>query len=512
MSKYKKREPIVRRRFEPAFPPSDRMVDIINAAKDGTNIQAEAVAGSGKSTLLKFLMREDYDRNPSRRAACLMFGADAVRNIEPECAANVQVLTCHALGLRSGKAKLGFIKVDDKGWKVKSILKELCPIVFDPDTHSDEKDKAKAINAMYEMTALISKCKITLSDYSDPQIIQSLCDAYNVNIDIDLAMHWIGKAFDKIHDMNNVMDFDDMMYLAVALNWDLPKYDIIYVDESQDLNNLMIQYIDKMRHDNTQIISVGDRRQAIFGFAGSNTESIPTIIRKFGSVEMPLDVCYRCGKDIILEAQRVVPHIKYFEGAAQGEVIRDPKININSVVEGDMLLARRNASLVKPCLDLLKDGKRAFIKGRNIGEQIIKLIEKCKTDSIPEMLDNVEESTMDRIAKLLQRKNPDQNAIELLSDYKDVIEAVSEGCNTVSDVKHKVTSIFSDAGAKIQLSSIHRAKGLEADRVTIIDYDNVRINRADMSPEFLLQESNLEYVALTRAKKTLNLQTQNGTE
>ena len=57
----------------------------------------------------------------------------------------------------------------------------------------------------------------------------------------------------------------------------------------------------------------------------------------------------------------------------------------------------------------------------------------------------------------------------------------------------------------IVVSSIHQMKGGEADNVYIYDYPAFPYEFQSMSDEQALQESNLQYVALTRAKKNLSL-------
>jgi len=57
----------------------------------------------------------------------------------------------------------------------------------------------------------------------------------------------------------------------------------------------------------------------------------------------------------------------------------------------------------------------------------------------------------------------------------------------------------------IIISSIHQMKGGEADNVYIYDYPSFPYQFQSMSDEQALQETNLQYVALTRAKKNLSL-------
>jgi len=72
----------------------------------------------------------------------------------------------------------------------------------------------------------------------------------------------------------------------------------------------------------------------------------------------------------------------------------------------------------------------------------------------------------------------------------------------VDELVHKIEGLFSDEIEGVVCSSVHRAKGLEADRVFIIRRDLMPHPMAQ-SPWELVQEKNLEYVAITRSKNEL---------
>ena len=69
----------------------------------------------------------------------------------------------------------------------------------------------------------------------------------------------------------------------------------------------------------------------------------------------------------------------------------------------------------------------------------------------------------------------------------------------------KIKDFISAEHNSIRLSSIHRAKGLEENRVFIIDYDRLPFQRLDQKDWEKTQELNLKYVAVTRAKEELYL-------
>ena len=104
----------------------------------------------------------------------------------------------------------------------------------------------------------------------------------------------------------------------------------------------------------------------------------------------------------------------------------------------------------------------------------------------------------------------DYNDVINTSNINDMIdtikalEALSEGILTTSELLAKIDIIFSDEEKDgICLSTIHKAKGLEADNVYILCRSLIPSKYARKEWE-IVAEDNLLYVALTRAKKRLN--------
>ena len=72
-------------------------------------------------------------------------------------------------------------------------------------------------------------------------------------------------------------------------------------------------------------------------------------------------------------------------------------------------------------------------------------------------------------------------------------------------VRETIAKIFNESNLKnpVMLSTIHKAKGLEADRVLILCPHKLPLTWKNQLDWQLEQELNLKYVALTRAKKEL---------
>jgi superfamily I DNA/RNA helicase len=81
--------------------------------------------------------------------------------------------------------------------------------------------------------------------------------------------------------------------------------------------------------------------------------------------------------------------------------------------------------------------------------------------------------------------------------------SLAQGCKTIEDVHEKINKVFSDnTNAGIILSTAHKSKGLEANNIHIIKPQLMPLKHLDLAWE-KIQEENLHYVAITRAKMNL---------
>jgi superfamily I DNA/RNA helicase len=108
--------------------------------------------------------------------------------------------------------------------------------------------------------------------------------------------------------------------------------------------------------------------------------------------------------------------------------------------------------------------------------------------------------------KELAKKMPSDNRIITLQDRFDCIVAFTEGKQWVSEVIAKIDEVFTDNkhSPGIKFSSIHKAKGLEAKRIFLLEPEGATVPhpmaKAAWQKE---QEWNLRYVAITRAIEEL---------
>ena len=293
----------------------------------------------------------------------------------------------------------------------------------------------------------------------------------------------------------SAIDFSDMCWLPIVHNFRVWAYDRVFVDETQDLNPCQIALVLKMVRPNGRICAVGDENQALYGFRGADADGIEKLVTTLNATTLPLSITYRCPRAVVKLAQLVVPDLEAAPNAIEGAVTNANKdYMLTHATAGDMIISRSNAPLIDICLALMVRGKRAAIMGRNVGEGLARLISCSKAKSL-KSLDVWMTAWAAKEAARLEKKKRDP---QIAFDQKSCIEALCEDADSIAEVLKRANDLFTDnEGDKITLGTTHKLKGLEADRVWMLE-TTYRRQRGDA-------EAACWYVAVTRAKKELFL-------
>ena len=301
------------------------------------------------------------------------------------------------------------------------------------------------------------------------------------------------------------INFDDMLYLAVQQDLNLPKFDFIFVDEAQDTNAIQRAVLKKMMHEGTRIVAVGDPAQAIYGFRGADSDSMDLIAKEFNCVELPLTITYRCPTTVVKYAQQWVKDIHARDGAEEGIVQNmGGKWDLTTFKERDLIVCRTSRQLIALGFKLIREHIPCYIMGREIGDGLKSLIGKQNAYSLDE-LDKRIQSWGDREAQKALSEG-DENKAEAVYDKVDAIRNIIAGMpvdqQTIGHVNAVIDYLFYPNPHAICLATIHKSKGLEADRVFWLGRNQCPPRWASSGWK-LQQELNLMYVATTRAKKEL---------
>jgi hypothetical protein len=277
----------------------------------------------------------------------------------------------------------------------------------------------------------------------------------------------------------------------------------ILVHNCQDMTAAQLEIAERVC--DGRICIVGDDRQAIYGFRGADSNSLNRLKAKLGALELPLNTTYRCGTAIVAHVQRLVPDIMAGPTNPAGLVDSCTQMELlGQVRPGDFVLSRLNAPLVSLTLRLLRNGVRATMAGRDVGAGVIAILKKLKVaDYTPlsQVRTLVEAWERKQVTKLASMGVPEE--ADRIRDQADVLYAFIMDADTTREMLNKLDTLFTDTGTEalatsVLCSSVHKAKGCEAERVFVLTDTFYRRGR---TPE----EDNCMYVAVTRAKTHLTL-------
>ena len=333
--------------------------------------------------------------------------------------------------------------------------------------------------------------------------------------------HMLAALIPKKHNQSRraktgQVDFADMLFLPVELNLDPPEtYDYVIVDEVQDFSNIQIELMQLAVSDYGKLLMVGDQNQACFKFAGAGKASIPNIKQRLQPDILPLSICYRCPTSHIALANKIYPGMEARRGAPEGYIYDwNDGYTLSQLkhlaAPGDLIICRRVAPLIEQCLAFILAEIPAVVKGRGVKENLFRTFDEIENQrgfqysKVFEFVSSWHDYWKNYF--LDEYENPDTAIQDLTDRYNQVIACVQAfKARSFSTLKKQIEHIFSEQSDAIQLSSIHSAKGLEAETVFVMEADKLPFQFPGMTDDDRIQESNLEYIAKTRSMDKLYL-------
>ncbi len=476
---------------------SDKQDAIFSFATSGAgNAVVEAVAGSGKSTTMVEAIKRVLAKTPGLSTLFLAFGK---RNAEDLKAKGVNARTFHSLCyspvLRAKKLK------EVKANKTRDMI----------DARFGDKEARMYGPFLLKLIGLGKNAGIGCLLPDTEQSWVELADHHNLELDHeDADFHTAIKYASELLSASNtapMVDFDDLLYLAVKDGISLQKYDFIIVDEDQDTNAIQVAVIRKIMHAKTRLMVVGDRAQAIYGFRGAESDSMDKAVTEFSATQLPLTVTYRCPTEVVKYAHQWVKHIEAAPGAIEGSVQSlGDAWSVKQFVANDLVVCRTTAPLIGVAYKMLKARIPVQILGKDIGEGLKALIKRMNAKGIPALEGKIQAWRVREVEKARAKK--DDNKMEQIRDKADcilfLIETLEETNRTVPALVEVIDGLFADKQNVTVLSTIHKAKGAEAKTVYWLNSSKCPAKWATQQWQ-RDQEVNLCYVAATRAQEKLVL-------
>lgn len=474
---------------------------------------AEAVAGAGKTTTAMFMVAETTGTvsvMAYNKSAALEFDHKA-RELGFNFGNRVQFGTCHSFGFRAWRYVHKGVKSGPEAVREKQDLtiKHLqLPKVLESFTF---KLMSLAKQEAIGLHGAISDDKLFYDIIEHHDLAYEIEDEGLIRAGVEFAQR--GLEYHK-EIGREIIDFNDMIWLPIVTGVRMFQVDWVVGDEWQDANRARRALARKMLKHNGRALFIGDRHQAIYGFAGADASSIDSTIREFNCVELPMTVSFRCPRAVVAKAQEIVHHIEAHENAPEGSVARtDEKAfwcDLYSRLHqtNDAILCRNTKPLVETAFQLIKRGIPCHVEGRDIGAGLIKLVDRfAKAKTIHAFRDRIVAFKEQQMAKLMAKGKETQ--AQSIEDKVDTILVVADGCPDVACIKAKITSMFQDSDGEarktLTLSTVHKSKGREWQRVFLMG-ENIYMPSSYARQAWQMeQEANLQYVAYTRAKSELVL-------
>ena len=489
---------------------SNYQLAIIDFIKNGQgNLVVEAAAGAGKTyTLIKCIEEIPGDKNILLTA----FNSDIAKVLKRKAKDfyNVNVSTLHSLGRQMLQRNFTESSLELDEFKYKSYINTNIKSLSSINTY--ELGKRDFARYMSNIEAYINFGRAYLCQtVRDLDFIEDRYDIETIADEKEIALDALeyGK-----HNLEQI-DYTDMIWLPNVL-YCKPigmQFDWIFLDEAQDLSVCQREILLKCRKINTRMCFFGDAEQSLYSFASSDPESFRRLKEIPNTTSLPLSISYRCAKNIVDFAKKIVPSIECNNDGRNGEVKYD--VPLSEVKDGDMVLCRNNAPLMKVYVDFIKAGKKCFIRGKDIGLNLKNMVKRTGINVLNKSLQEdgvfvrLYDALFDNINELVDKYHITySDAVEssIVANKLDMIKALeilSDDINTADELIEKISNIFSDRKkGGISLSTVHKAKGLEAENVYIACRELMPSSRAKKDWE-IRQEYNLMYVAYTRAKDIL---------
>ncbi len=490
------------------FIPSEYQKEIFKFFSEGVgNVVINAKAGSSKTTTaIRALDYIPVDKSVLFLAFNKSIADELSQRIGDK--KNVRARTFHSLGYSIVHSAYPNAELNQHKYK-EYILRNLAEISDGQIANLSKEERERYRRNCVERT--------DLSRYNKAQSereIGEVAERYGIVCEAN-EVYGVKKILEWGKTNLETIDYTDMEWLPYELGLEnREKYDWVIIDEAQDTSPVRQELFKKCLKKGTRFAAIGDRDQTINTWCGSDARAFDNFLKESNTIQLDLPICYRCPKAVIKKLQTLVPDIQAKPDAIEGEVRYD--VSQFEAKPGDMVLCRNSAPLSVLYSDYIQKNEKAYIKGSDVGDGLVKMIDSTKSDTLAfdfssdGVIPILYKGLLKTLKKIMQTDGVSlENAIEnegFTRQYDAIktIEILGNGTKDSEYLISRIKKIFTKTDQEgICLSTVHKAKGLEADNVFIIlpSLMPSPLARKDWEIE---AEHNIQYVAWSRARKTLN--------
>lgn len=474
------------------------------------SFKINAVAGSGKTTTLL----EYAKQNNHLKILYLAYNKSLQQSIQKKLSeynlSNMSISTIHSLAYNKIEAYRYTLAHD---LKVQVIERVLCSF----------EQTVNQRNNYYPIPEYIALMKDLVNFYCNSSLIAldlKLIENYKKQSDLSAKIlelinkdtsrvlahlkHILSsmknKQIDATHDF-----YLKMFYLNKKISSNL-GYDLILVDEAQDISDVMIGIVESQ---NCRRVYVGDSFQQIYSFRYA--------INALNKIDLPsynLTKSFRFSNEYAKDLQRKINSL-YEKNSTKPLNISgiDSKTSFHkNCIDEDKqytIISRSTFGLIQELVHHIHSDKKFYFEGgynsysfMNQTVYSIFYLKEKKNDKVT--LDEIKD--FESIYELEQFVKDTKN-----QDYLNIIKFINTYGDNIFDINKKIKDRLTTnkEEADIIFTTTHKSKGLEYDQVLMtndfITKKEISNPKSKLSHLRINEELNIYYVAATRVKKAIDL-------
>ena len=481
--------------------------EIINS--DKLSFKINAVAGSGKTTTLLEYAKKNSHLKILYLAYNKSLQTSLLDKLKEYNLPSTHISTIHSLAYNKIEAYNYTLAHDLKNQIIENVI-----------TKHELTVNQKAYYPIPEYVALI---KDLVNFYCNSSLIaldSKLIESYKKQSELGAKiLELINKNEQRVIEhlktilsamKNKVIDATNdfylkMFYLNKKVSTNLP-YDLILVDEAQDISDVMIGIVENQ---SCRRIYVGDSFQQIYTFRFATNA-----LNKIDLPSYDLTQSFRFGDNYAKVLQNNLNSLYEINSSKPLKISGLEKTTLMGKNHIDFskqfcVIARSTFGLIQQLVYFIHDKKKVYFEGgynsysfMNQTVYSIFYLKQKKNDKIT--IDEIKD--FDTINELEQFAKDTKN-----QDYLNIIKFINTYGDNIFEINKKIKEflVTDKKDADIIFTTTHKSKGLEYDQVIMADdfisKKEITNTKNKLSYLRVNEELNIYYVAATRAKDVIQL-------
>ncbi len=469
------------------YPLTQEQKAVIEAFSTGASLKVNAFAGAGKTSTLVAI-----GDSTSVDGLYLSFNRKNADEAKQKFPTNVECSTTHSMACRAVRHKYYKNKMFDS-LTSEMIRRELKLEDFSFGSpvgnracQLDAKQLASLVSSTVRRWLYSAKEDVSRAEVIFTGAIPFWPELARTELE-ECVKELSGKCWQKMIDPTNPLPLSHDGYVKLW-SLDSPRLnaDFVLLDEAQDTNPVILDVLKKQK---CQIVYVGDRHQQIYEWRGA----VNAMDEIMTAHELKLTQSFRFGPAIADVANPILRKLGE-EQPLIGNSARQSRIGIT---RPQAILARTNSNLIVRFIDLIDKGKRVAIQGGS-DEQlaILKEMQKIRNGFGSSLSEFLGIRTWEELKSFTETDEGQSfGTLVKLADTHTIPKLIA--------CLRKCSSIES---AEVTMSTLHKAKGLEWNKVELLS-DFAPKSEAESGKIAKLSNEDLRilYVAVTRAKEELQI-------